>query len=156
MRSTHALINLKYLRDNYLNIRKKINNVKIMPVVKANAYGHGAEKIVSTLNSLSNKPEYYAVALVCEGVELRKFKVDQPILIFEPVDENQISYLVEYNLIPTVFSGKHLELLKDNVKKENIRVHIKINTGMNRLGINYKDAFEFVKRIFITYSEEPV
>ncbi len=147
MRSTYAEINLKYLIENYLNIRKKTNNVKIMPVVKANAYGHGVEKIVSTLNSLPNKPDYYAVALVDEGIELRKFHVEQPILIFESADENQISSVVEYNLIPTVYTEQHLKILKNNVKKERIRIHIKINTGMNRLGINYKNAFEFVKRI---------
>ncbi|MGA9293192.1 MAG: alanine racemase [Ignavibacteriaceae bacterium] len=147
MRSTYAEINLKYLTDNYLNIRKKTNNIKIMPVVKANAYGHGVEKIVSTLNSLPNKPDYYAVALVDEGIELRKNKVDQPILIFESADEDQISSVVEYNLMPTVYTEHHLRLLKDNVKKDKIKIHIKINTGMNRLGINYEKAFEFIKRI---------
>ena len=147
MRSTYAEINLKYLADNYLNIREKTKNIKIMPVVKANAYGHGVEEIVSTLNSLPNKPDYYAVALVDEGIELRKYKVEQPILIFESADEEQISSVVEYNLIPTVYTENHLKLLKDNVKKDKIKIHIKINTGMNRLGINYKNAFEFVNKI---------
>ncbi|MEJ2617036.1 MAG: alanine racemase, partial [Ignavibacteriaceae bacterium] len=112
-----------------------------------NAYGHGAEKVVSTLNSLPNKPDYYAVALVDEGIELRKYKVEQPILVFESADEDQISLVDEHNLIPTVYTENHLRLLKDNVKKEKIRIHIKINTGMNRLGISYKNAFEFVKRV---------
>ncbi len=147
MRSTYALINLKYLVENYLNIRKKVKNVKIMPVVKANAYGHGAEKIVRTLNSLPNKPEYYAVALVEEGIELRKYDVNQPILIFEPIDAEQINSIEKYDLIPTVFTEEHLYLLKKNVKRESLKVHIKINTGMNRLGISYKNAFEFVKKI---------
>ena len=147
MRSTYAEINLKYLVDNYLNIREKTNNIKIMPVVKADAYGHGVEKIVSTLNSLPNKPDYYAVALVDEGVELRKYKVEQPILVFESADEEQISSVDKYNLIPTVCTENHLRLLKDHIKKDKIKIHIKINTGMNRLGINYKNAFEFIKRI---------
>ena len=147
MRSTHAVINLKYLKENYLNIRKKVKNVKIMPVVKANAYGHGVKETVNALNSLSVKPEYYAVALVDEGIELRKFEVPQPILIFEPIDKNQVDSVFKYNLIPTVFSDSHLSLLKDNGKNEEIRIHIKVNTGMNRLGINYKDAFDFIKKI---------
>lgn len=147
MRSTCAVINLKYLRENYLNIRKKINDVKIMPVVKANAYGHGVKKIVSALNLLPNKPEYYGVALVDEGIELRKFNVTQPILVFESIDTNQINSIEEYDLIPTVFTWQHLKLMKNHMKKENIRIHIKINTGMNRLGINFKEAFEFIKGI---------
>ena len=147
MRSTYAVVNLKYLKDNYLNIRKKTNNAKIMPVVKANAYGHGVEKIVSALNSLPEKPEYYAVALVEEGIELRNYNVDQPVLIFEPVDLSQINSIVDFNLIPTIFTEQQAKLLKNNIKKECIRIHIKINTGMNRLGINHKKAFEFIRRI---------
>jgi alanine racemase len=146
MRSTHAVINLKNLKENYLNIRKKVK-VKIMPVVKANAYGHGVEKIVAALNSLHNKPEYFAVALVSEGVELRKHNVEQPILIFEPINKDQVDSILTYNLIPTVFTPQHLEILKTKMKKDKIKVHIKINTGMNRLGSNFKLAFDFVKKV---------
>ncbi len=147
MRSTYATINLKYLKENYLNIKKKVKNVKIMPVVKANAYGHGVEKTVKALNSLPNKPEYYAVALVEEGIELRKCEVHQPILIFEPIDKNQVNSIFKYNLIPTVFSNEHISLLKNNGKNDGMRIHIKVNTGMNRLGISFKDAYEFIKII---------
>ncbi len=147
MRSTYAVINLKYLKENYLNIRKKVKNVKIMPVVKANAYGHGVEKITSALNSLPEKPDYYAVALVDEGIELRKYDIKQPILVFEVINKNHIKSIFEYNLIPSVFTSQHLSLLKHNHGSDGIKVHIKVNTGMNRLGISYKDAFEFVKNI---------
>jgi alanine racemase len=148
MRSTYAVINLKNLTENYLNIRRKVNNVKIMPVVKANAYGHGVEKVVSALNSLPAKPEYYAVALVEEGIQLRKFDISQPILIFEPISIDHVGSVSKYNLITTVFSEQHLSILKKKKLKEKIKVHIKINTGMNRLGINYKEAFDFVKKIY--------
>ena len=147
MRSTHAVINLKYLKENYLNIKKKVKNVKIMPVVKANAYGHGVEKTVKALNSLPDKPEYYAVSLVEEGIELRQYKVDQPILIFGPIDKSQVNSIFKYNLIPTVFSREHISLFKNNGKSDQIKIHIKVNTGMNRLGISFKNAFDFIKMI---------
>ncbi len=156
MRPTYAVINLSNLKYNYLNIRKKIKNVKIMAVVKADAYGHGVRQVVSALDSLgSKKPEYYAVAINEEAVELRKYKVKQPILIFDPVDSEQAEDVFKYNLIPTVFNNNHLSVLRDGIKifrqkykiKKRIPVHIKIDTGMNRLGIDFDKAFEFVVKI---------
>ena len=147
MRNTHAVINLKYLKENYLKIRNKVKGAKIMPVVKANAYGHGVEKIVLALNSLQNKPEYYAVGIVEEGIELRKYEITQPILIFEPVKKEQVKSIFEYNLIPTVFDNYHLGILKNGELRDKIKIQINVNTGMNRLGINYNEAFELIKKV---------
>jgi alanine racemase len=156
MRPSQAVINLSNLKYNFLNIRKKINDAKVMAVVKADAYGHGVALITKALNSLGkNKPEYYAVAIADEAVELRKHNVKQPILVFDPFDKTQVNRLFEYNLIATVFSDEHLETLIDGQKKNGkkksrknrIRVHIKIDTGMNRLGINFNDAFDFIRKV---------
>ncbi len=156
MRPTYAVINLSNLKFNFLNIRKKIKDVKVMAVVKADAYGHGMRQVVNALNSLGmKKPEYFAVAINEEAVELRKFKVKQPILIFDPVDLEQVEEVFQYKLIPTVYNEFHLQILKKGLKKfgrkynfnKKLPVHIKIDTGMNRMGIDYDKAFGFVKGI---------
>ena len=88
MRPTYALINLSNLKRNFLNIRKKVKNARVMAVVKADAYGHGVKETCLTLNSLGDKkPDYYAVAFIDEAIELRSLGITEPILIFEPVFE---------------------------------------------------------------------
>ena len=105
MRPSFAEINLSSLEFNYLNIRKKVNR-KIMAVVKADAYGHGVERIVKKLNLLGNKrPNYYAVAIPEEGIELRKLKVKQRVLIFEPISPQQAKLVFKYNLINRFFTS---------------------------------------------------
>ena len=156
MRPTVAVINLSYLKKNFLNIRKKVGSAGIMAVVKANAYGHGAKEVVNAYNSLGNKkPEYYAVSICDEAIELRKIKVKQPILVFEPYEKNEAKEIFRYNLIPTVFEDSHLNILLKAKKKfggknysdKKIRVHIKVDTGMNRLGVSYEDSFKFIERL---------
>lgn len=152
MRPTYAVINLSNLKYNYLNIRRAIKDVKLMAVVKADAYGHGSMEIANSLNSLGvKKPEYYAVAIPEEAIELRKHNIKQPILVFDPFSKVQAELIFKYNLISTVFSVDHIKVLlnaKNNTSKgKKIKVHVKVDTGMNRLGIDYNYAFNFVKKI---------
>ncbi len=152
MRPTFAEINLSNLKQNFLNIRKKTKNKSIMAVVKADAYGHGVKTTVETLLSLKNKkPEYFAVAIPDEGIELRKYKVKQPILIFEPFNQNEAPIAFDYNLTATVFTEKHLSILQNSRKKlsssKKLNIHIKVDTGMNRLGIRFDEAYEFIKKV---------
>ena len=155
MRPTYAEINLSNLKYNYLNIRKKVNK-KIMAVVKANAYGHGVMETVNTLNSLGGKkPEYYAVAVLEEAIELIKLKIKQPVLVFEPLIKDNLEPVFFSNIIPSVFTNVQLNILikgknkfwsgKNSSKK--IKVHVKIDTGMNRLGVKYDEAFSFIHRL---------
>jgi alanine racemase len=152
MRLTKALISRTNLRKNFLNIRKNVGNVKVMAVVKADAYGHGVKTVIDSLNSLDKqKPEYYAVATPDEGVELKKLGIKQPILIFDPVDKYQVNKFFKFNLIPTVFSEEHVNILLIEKKKlkssKKILVHVKIDTGMNRLGVDYSDANDFIQKL---------
>lgn len=155
MRPTYAVINLKKLKKNFLNIREKVGNTKIMAVIKADAYGHGVEEVVKVLNSLKDKkPECYAVAIPDEGVEFRRIKVEQPILVLEPFDVMQVYKLIENNLIATVFTDRHAGILLEGTKKhrlENpnfrIKVHVKIDTGMNRIGIRFDEALSFIRNL---------
>lgn len=155
MRPTYAVIDLKKLKKNFLNIREKIGKTKIMAVIKADAYGHGMEAVVTALNSLKDKkPEYYAVAIPDEGVEFRKLNVNQPILVLEPFDVMQVNKLIENDLSATVFNDKHLGILLEGTRKyilENpgyrIKVHVKIDTGMNRLGVRFDEAMGFIRNL---------
>lgn len=152
MRLTKAIISSSNLKRNYLTIRKKVNDRKIMAVVKADAYGHNVKFVVDTLNSLGpKKPEYFAVATVDEGVELRELGIKQPILIFDPVDKFQVNKLFVHSLIPSIFSKDHIKILLSERKKikstKKIWVHIKVDTGMNRLGIDHDKCIDFVKSI---------
>ena len=162
MHSSYAVINLSNLKYNYLNIRKKIKATNIMAVVKADAYGHGMIECAGLLESLGkNKPEYFSVAFPNEGKQLREAKIKQPILVFEPFTKEQVHLLFEYDLIATVFSSSHLKILERGLKlfsKKNkaaprIKIHIKVDTGMNRLGIGFEEAIGFIdgfkkKKIF--------
>ena len=156
MRPTIAQINLANLNANYLAIRKK-TKTKVLAVVKADAYGHGYEEVVSALNSLSEKPEYYGVALAEEGVAVRKLKVKQPILIFEPPSKYNVDAIIKYDLIPTIFSSEHIKLIEEKLESrtgkaksnsaKKIKVHVKIDTGMGRVGIKHQEAVRFIEQV---------
>jgi alanine racemase len=154
-RASKAYINISNLKKNYLNLRKKANTSKVMAVVKADAYGHGLKITVDALNSLGkNKPEYYAVALIEEGIELRKMKIPQPILVFDTINTDNVDKYFYYNIIPNIFTIEHLNILVNHLKrsgaaksKKRYPVHIEVDTGMNRLGIDYQSAFKFIKKI---------
>jgi len=154
MRLTKAIINTSNLKKNFLNIRKKVGKAKVMAVVKADAYGHSVKTVLDILNSLvKQKPEYYAVATPDEGVELRQLGIKQPILVFDPIDKSQANKFFKFNLIPSVFTQEHLNILLKEKKRlksnKKILTHIKIDTGMNRLGVNFADAVNFIKKISI-------
>ena len=147
MRPTYAEINLNNLLFNYKNISRKVNNSKVMTVVKADAYGHGMFRCVEALESLNEKkPDYYGVALLEEAIELRKSKITkQPILNFSPVERDDLKYCIKYKIISTITDFKQVEFLRTLTEK--VKVHINIDTGMGRVGIHYKKAVELVLSI---------
>lgn len=126
------LSNLEY---NYKVLRSFINtDTELIAVLKANAYGSKIVKISHKLESLG--VNQIAVAYVHEGVYLRKQGVKIPILIFYPQEEN-FEKLIKYNLEPSLYSIKTLSKFKKIInlqKKTKYPVHIKYNTGLNRIG----------------------
>ncbi|MGB9680990.1 MAG: alanine racemase [Minisyncoccia bacterium] len=147
-RPTWIEIRLNYLKHNLKEIRKIIGpKCKIIAVVKADAYGHGAIRISQKLEELNI--DYLAVATLEEAIELRINGIKIPILIFGFLSFSDLPYLFEYNLTPSIFSletAKKLNLLAEKNKKR-INIHIKVDTGMNRLGFPYKSALENIKKI---------
>ncbi|MBN1637553.1 MAG: alanine racemase [Ignavibacteriales bacterium] len=149
MSPTYAEINLKNFVYNYLNLRKKAKDAMVMPVVKADAYGHGMIECVKALSKLKkNKPEYYGVALLEEAIELRNAKIiNEPILCFAPICKENIPEYLKRKIYPTVTCDEHIKFLKSYSGKQKLKIHINIDTGMRRLGFDYRNAFEKIKTL---------
>ncbi len=147
MNETFAEINTKNLIFNYTKIRKK-TKTKVLAVVKADAYGHGMRECVKSLEGLSDSPEYYGVALLEEAIELRSSKItNKPILCFSPIDLNELDVYWKKKIIPTITSEQSIDKLLKVKLKSKLIVHVKINTGMNRLGIKYSTAIKYIQKL---------
>lgn len=130
-----AQVNLDCISHNILSIRSYLNNnTKIMAVVKADAYGHGCLPVAKTC--LFNGADYLGVAIVEEAIELRDNNIFEPILILGNTIKSRLPLIIKYDLEQTIFSfsmAKHLSDLASKFKKV-VNIHIKIDTGMSRLG----------------------
>jgi len=147
-RPTWAEVNLKNLAHNFSQIKKILSpKTKIMVCVKADAYGHGLIPVSKKLVSCG--VDYLAVASIDEGIKLRKAGVKLPILILGLILKKDIGPLFEYKLTTTVCDEELARALnsKARVKGSNLNVHIKVDTGMGRIGVLHKDAHELVKKI---------
>ena len=134
-RKTYAEINLKNLYQNYANISSLLNNKMIIPVVKANAYGHGVIEVVEYL--ISNNITYFAVSLLEEALELRKRFNGIKILVMGVVDKEYFEIASNNNVILTISNFDQLKDF-DNFKIP-LTLHLKIDTGMNRLGFKTQE-----------------
>lgn len=140
-RPTFAEIELAAVRDNYRTLKALLApQVKVMGVVKADAYGHGAVPVARTLEAAGI--DMLAVALVEEGIELRVAGVGRPILVMGAIPADEIAAAMEYDLRPTVddlSTAREIER-QAAAHDRTVRVHLKIDTGMNRLGVRAEDA----------------
>jgi alanine racemase len=137
-------INLTALQHNFEHIKSKLQpSTKFLAVVKAFAYGSDACEVANFLQILG--VDYFAVAYVNEGIALREAGITLPILVLHPQTVNFKS-LIKYNLEPSLYNKKILKEFINLVSKEDINdypVHIKFNTGLNRLGF-WKDDVKFI------------
>ena len=140
---TQLEVNLSALVHNYKVVKNKIGpNVKVMAMVKAFGYGSGSTEIARILQF--HHIDYLAVAYADEGVELRKAGIHIPIMVMN-IDRAAFEVLIQYHLEPEIFSLELLAQFAAFVKVQavpNFPIHIKLNTGMNRLGF---DAHEISK-----------
>lgn len=137
-------IDLDNLEHNIREIQRIIpSNTKIMAVVKANAYGHGMVSIARKLNEIGIFD--FAVATLEEGITLRKNQIQGNILILGYTSIENIKYVVSYDLIQTIVDMEYASRLSSLGMK--IKTQIKVNTGMNRIGISYKEI-ESIKKIY--------
>ena len=148
MQGTYLKIDLNHLKHNYEYLRSKIApNVKMLGVVKALSYGSDSIAISKYLQDLG--VDYLAVAYAEEGVDLRNNGIDLPILVLHAQPHNY-DLLIEYNLEPNLYSFRVFKLFAESVIKKNIKdypVHIKFNSGLNRLGFNIEDIHDLYENI---------
>lgn len=147
-RPTVAEIDLKALAYNLRGIRRKVGRqVSVMGVVKANAYGHGIVEVARFLERLSI--DYLGVANAEEGVILREAGTTVPIHVFTLATRLQASLFGMYGLEPTICSQHDAALLNAQAQRvgKTIPIHLKIDTGMNRIGVDAKDLKKLLKTL---------
>jgi len=147
-RPTVAEIDLSALRHNYYQIKKAIpNGCGILAVVKADAYGHGFMDIAQELESMDVNA--FGVAFLAEGIQLRKSGIDRPVLVLGGLYPGQEKKCIGFNLSTAIFSLEQARLLNYVAGKlfRKAKVHVKIDTGMGRLGISHDDASHFFTKL---------
>lgn len=126
-------VNLSKLINNLIQLRSYLDaDTHIMSVVKADAYGHGAVEVASTLESMVDA---FAVNDIHEGIELREQGITKPILVFEVPEKSTVSQYRIHNLTATVSAEEHFERLPSGTS-----YHLNFDTGMGRLGFAAEDA----------------
>ncbi|UGU18282.1 alanine racemase [Sinomicrobium kalidii] len=145
-------IDLGALRANYEYLRSTLRpETRFMAVVKAFAYGHDATKIAPYLEQLG--VDYFAVAYTSEGIELREAGIKTPILVLHPQSVH-FNRLVDYSLEPCIYSDYVMTGFLETAKARKLSdypVHLKFNTGLNRLGFDEGDA----EKVFAAISRNP-
>lgn len=141
-------INLDAIEKNILTLQTYVNNnCKILAVVKADAYGHGSSMIAPTL--LASGVDYLGVASVDEGIELRNNKFNCPILVLGAAPVWAFDYAAQNNISLSVFSDEHIKAAELTFQKTGLKTkaHIKLDTGMNRIGVQKELAVEFIEKV---------
>ena len=144
MRPTYLEVNLQQLKQNIEAIRAHVGGAKVMPMVKANAYGHGIEGVAPFIEPYVDA---FGVALVEEAIQLRQLGIKKPILVAGGTLTEQLPLFFEHDLILTASS---LDLLTASEQlaastRQRLKVHLKIDTGMERVGVHEYEAEEFIK-----------
>ena len=144
LRPTEATIDLGAIRDNVRALTPPSS--RLMAVVKADAYGHGAVPVARA--ALEAGASWLCVALVEEGIELRDAGITAPILVLTEVPPGSERSALEARLTPPLYSGEALERLADAADGvPTPAVHVKLDTGMHRAGLAPEDAATFCRRV---------
>ncbi len=143
-RPTIAEIDLNAIRHNVRRICERVHPGGVMAVVKADAYGHGAIPVAQT--ALSAGASQLGVALLEEGVELRRAQIDAPILVFGGFFEKQIDSFIANNLQFTLYDVRLAEIVSRRAQalSRKAQAHVKIDTGMGRVGLLPNEAVEVI------------
>lgn len=147
-RPTWAEINLANLAFNLQSVKAFIGyGVKYMAVVKADAYGHGAIECAKKLEQ--ENIDWFGVAIPEEGAELRRAGIRKPILCFGGFWHGQEDLLLDYRITPVIFRLDLAEKLDAAARQKNVvaDVHVKVDTGMNRVGVRHDEFNEFAKNL---------
>ena len=139
-----AEVNLDRLEHNFNELSKAACGAVVMCVVKANAYGHGA--VVCSKRLEKSGCTQFGVATLEEAIELRQSGIKSKILLLNHVDKNRISDALSHNIDLTVFSLELAKAVSKKAKKQ-VNIHIKLDTGLNRIGFKPHEALEKITKI---------
>jgi len=142
-RPTWAEIDLENLAANFNRIKKLVSPARVMAVVKANAYGHEAVECARRL--VNEGADWFGVALPEEGIELRSAGIAQPVLCLAGFWPGQAELCIQQRLTPVVYRLDTIESLNQAASSAGVvaDVHVKVDTGMGRLGVRYDQLSEF-------------
>jgi len=145
IRPVYLEVNLGQLRKNIEAIRTHVGKAKVMPMVKANAYGHGWDGVVPFIEPFV---DYLGVAILEEGMMLREMGIKKPILVAGGTLPEQIPYFAEYDLTLTGSSVELLGVAEEVSRTTNkrIKTHLKIDTGMERVGVREYEAEMLIQK----------
>ena len=144
MQQTIAQVDLSAIAFNLQGVKKQVGAAAVMAVVKANAYGHGA--VAVSRRALEQGCSYLGVARVDEAIELRKAGLEAPILVFGGISHDEAFFSQRYDLETTVFDAagaKQLQAVARSASQP-MRVHVKVDTGMGRVGVAWQEATAFI------------
>ena len=136
---TYCVVSPKIIKDNFLKMKACVpKTVKMLAVIKADAYGHGSLK---TAQSLSDVADYFGVATIDEALELRSNNINKKILILGYTLIAQYPLLLQYDIIPVIYTYEDALKLNEVAKKQKKKavIHIAVDTGMSRIGFQCDD-----------------
>jgi alanine racemase len=144
-RPTWTEIDLDAILSNYLEIKRIVSGAEVMAVVKADAYGHGASVIARALEQAN--VAFLATATPAEAVQLRQAAISVPILVLSGMTAEQLPLLRHHDFIPTIYDREFLTHLNEFAKRHrrSITVHLKVDTGMGRLGLAAEEAADMLR-----------
>jgi alanine racemase len=145
VRPTLVEVDLKRLEENFNAIRQHVAPTRVMPILKANAYGHGLLRVAQLMESLG--ADYIGVAVLEEGILLRENGIRMPILVLGGILGNQVPGFLKYDLTITASSIDKLSQVDEIAVQMGViaKVHLKIDTGMERIGVHYYNAHKFLE-----------
>ena len=147
-RATRAEINLKAFKHNLQNLKTVLGSkTDIMAVIKADAYGHGALPCAKA--AIESGVGYLGAGVIEEGIELRKNGIRGPVLILGGIFPDEVADLVHHNLSTMLYTSHLAETLSKEGEKQGktINIHIKVDTGMNRLGVLPENLLALTEKI---------
>jgi alanine racemase len=145
VRPTLVEVDLNRLAHNFQAIKQQVAPARVMPILKANAYGHGLLRTAQLMESLGS--DYIGVAVLEEGILLRQNGIRMPILVLGGILGNQVPGFLKYDLTITASSIDKLSQVDEIATRLGVKakVHLKIDTGMERIGVHYYNADTFLK-----------
>ncbi|MFA5928679.1 MAG: alanine racemase, partial [Candidatus Margulisiibacteriota bacterium] len=144
----YAEVNLSKLRENIQDIRSHLSPAtKFMAVVKADGYGHGAVEVSQA--ALLEGVDYLGVAWIGEAQQLRSAGIKAPVLLLSEPDKINIPELIKLNITQTVYTEDFVKVLAKaaTAAGKQVKVHVKVDTGMGRIGVQPETALELIRKI---------